>query len=398
MSDKYLKTRLTCYSGYVVQAVINNFLPILFVVLQDEYALSYEKLGRIILVNFSMQLVADICTPALVKRLGYRMSAVLCQLLSFIGFWMLAILPSLLDDAYTGILCSVLVYAFGSGLMEVLLSPIIECLPSKSRSSSMAILHSFYSWGQALAVVATTALVFLLGGENWRFIPLLWSVLPAVNAVSFLRVAMPSPKTEGKGERIKKMVLSREFICLAVFMFCAGASEIAMAEWASVFTQRGLGVNKVLGDLLGPCAFALFMGAGRVIFAAFSGKLQIKKLLFVNNLLCATCYLTAALSRHPVPVLIACALCGFAISLAWPSTYSMASERFPLGSAVMFSILAVCGDLGCAVGPWILGLIADRFSLRAGMLVCAAFPVIMIVSSIVQGDTNKKTVAKTDDI
>lgn len=384
-----MKTRLTCYSGYVVQAVINNFLPILFVILQDQYRLTYEQLGRIILINFLTQLCADLCTPKLVSKIGYKGASVLSQATAAVGFCLLTVLPDIIPSPYIGVLAAVIVYAFGSGLMEVILSPIIELLPSRSKSGSMAILHSFYSWGQAFAVLLTTAMVYILGADNWRFIPLVWAVIPAVNTVLFIRTPIIEPQSEEKSSSVKNMLFSREFICFLVIMFCAGSSEIAMAEWASMFTQKGLGVSKVMGDILGPCAFAVFMGLGRVIFGVFAGRYSIKKVLVLNNLLCAACYLTAGLCRHPVPALAACALCGFSISLSWPGTYSMASERFPMGGTIMFSLLAVCGDLGCSVGPWFLGFIADHSSLQTGFTVSAVFPLLMIVAALFLPRKNK---------
>lgn len=379
MSSRYLKTRITCYSGYVVQAIINNFLPILFIILHDEYNLNYEQLGRIILINFLTQLFADICTPFLVKKIGYKGASILSQATSAIGFCLLAVLPDIMPSPYIGILSAVIVYAFGSGLMEVILSPIIELLPSTSKSGSMAILHSFYSWGQAFAVLITTFLVYILGNEGWRFIPLIWAVIPMINTIAFIRVPIIEPQAVVEEKSVKGMLFSREFVCFLIIMFCAGSSEIAMAEWASMFTQKGLGVNKVVGDLLGPCAFAIFMGVGRVIFGMLAGRYSIKRMLVINNILCALCYLVAGLSKHPIPALIACSLCGFAICLSWPGTYSMASSRFPMGGTLMFSLLAVCGDLGCSVGPWFLGLVADHSSLETGFTISAVFPLLMIL-------------------
>lgn len=386
MSSNYRSTKLACYGGYIVQAIVNNFLPILFVVLQTDYKLSYESLGRIVLINFCTQMAADVITPFLTARLGYRKTACLSQLLAAVGLILLAILPGVIPSAYIGIVISVIIYAFGSGIMEVVLSPLMELLPSKNKSASMAFLHSFYCWGQAFTVIVTTLLVHLLGGGGWRLVPLIWAVVPIIVGISFTAVAVVEPPAEQKGGTLRGAVNTRDFWCFVVFMICTGASEIAMAEWASMFVQKGLGINKVTGDLLGPCAFAVCQGIGRVVFGAFSGRFSVRRVLIFNNILCTVCYLLVALCDIRAVAVIACALTGFSVSLSWPGTYSLAAERFKNGGTLMFSVFALCGDIGCSLGPWLLGIIADTAGLKTGFLVCSLFPAIMVAAALIYND------------
>lgn len=385
MSEKisYIPTKIASYAGFFVQAIVNNFLPILFIAIQDVYGIGYEKLGRLIMINFLTQLVTDMLTPKIVSVLGYRKTAVMCQGFAALGLSMLSFMPRLLPDAYAGIIVSVMVYAFASGLMEVILSPMIEMLPTENKSGNMSILHSFYCWGQAVTALVTTLLLNSFGYVNWMYIPLIWAAVPLINMFSFFKVPIIEPEPERKSDRLKDLLKSRLFRCFMLMMFCAGASEIAMAEWASMFAQQALGVTKVVGDLAGPCAFAVFMGLGRVLYARFSQTVSFRKAVIAMSLLCVICYLTAAFVRIPVLALLSCAVCGFTVSILWPGTYSAGAREFPRGDAVMFSVFAMCGDLGCCIGPWILGIVADAVNLNLGFAVSAVFPAVMLVTALV---------------
>ena len=378
----YTPTKIASYVGFFVQAIVNNFLPILFIALQDVYKIGYEKLGRLIMFNFITQLLTDMLTPKIVGIFGYRKTAFMCQGFAALGLAMLSFMPRVLPDPYVGTVISVMVYAFASGLMEVILSPMVEMLPTKNKSGNMSILHSFYCWGQAVTALATTFLVSLFGYLNWMYIPLIWAIVPFINMFSFLRVPIIEPEPERKSDSLKKLLSSPLFRCFMVMMLCAGASEIAMAEWASMFAQQALGVSKVVGDLAGPCAFAIFMGTGRILYARFAERLSFRKTLITLSTLCAICYLTAAFSEIPLLALISCAVCGFTVSVMWPGTYSAGAKAFPRGDAVIFSVFAMCGDLGCCLGPWILGIIADVSSLHTGFAVTAVFPLIMLINAI----------------
>ena len=381
MSSKYRSTKLACYVGYIVQAVINNFLPILFIALQDVYELSYEKLARLIVFNFVTQMVTDLITPKIVEKTGYKKAAVICHGAAALGLALLGILPRFIPP-YSGIIISIIVYAFGSGLIEVLVSPIIEMLPTTDKSGNMSILHSFYCWGQAFTIIVTTFLVKVFGYGNWTIIPLVWAVLPFINMFFFMRVPVVEPEKEKKNAGFKELVRNRRFLIYMVMMLCAGATEIAMAEWASMFVQKALGVSKVVGDLTGPCAFALFMGIGRMWYAAVAKRVNFRKTLIILSTLCFICYVVVAVCNIPWVSLIFCAICGFTVSISWPGIYSAGAEEFPDGSSVMYSVFAMCGDLGCCLGPWILGIIADIKSLHTGIAFTAIFPIIMLITSI----------------
>lgn len=378
----YLPTKIASYAGFFVQAIVNNFLPILFIAIQDVYGIGYEKLGRLIMFNFLTQLVTDMLTPKIVGLIGYRKAAVMCQGVAAVGLSMLSFMPRIMPDAYTGIVISVMVYAFASGLMEVILSPMVEMLPTSNKSSNMSILHSFYCWGQAVTALVTTLLINRLGFINWTYIPLIWAIIPLINMFSFLKVPIIEPEPERKSDRLKDLIKSRLFRCFMFMMLCAGASEIAMAEWASMFAQQALGVSKVVGDLAGPCAFAVFMGLGRVIYAAFSEKIPFKTAVIAMSALCTVCYLVTAFVQIPFLALLSCAVCGFTVSIFWPGTYSAGARYFPRGDAVMFSVFAMCGDLGCCLGPWILGIVAEALNLNIGFAVTAVFPAGMLAAAL----------------
>lgn len=382
MSTNYRSTKLAAYVGYIVQSIINNFLPILFIALQEVYELSYEKLGRLIVFNFITQMLVDVVTPKVVARIGYRKAAVMCQGAAAAGLVMLGVLPRIMGNTYLAIILSIIVYATGSGFMEVLLSPMIEMLPTGNKSGNMAVLHSFYCWGQAFTIVVTTALVYLFGYKGWANIPLIWSVIPFLNMFSFLFVPIVEPDPDQKQDKLIDLIKNKKFVIFIVMMFCAGASEIAMAEWASMFAQQALGVSKVIGDLAGPCAFALFMGAGRVWYAVRAEKASFTRLLAVLSILCFICYVTVAVCEIPIAALIFCAFCGFTISVSWPGIYSAGARNFPTGGAVMFCIFAMSGDIGCAVGPWLIGVLADKFNLNIGFGVASVFPAVMVLCCV----------------
>ena len=382
VTKKYLPTKLAGYVGFFVQAIVNNFLPILFIVFQDVYNLSYEKLGRLMVFNFATQMFVDLITPKIVAKIGYRKTAALSQATAALGLATLGILPNFMDNTYLAIIISIIIYATGSGLTEVILSPLIEMLPTRNKSGNMAILHSFYCWGQAVTVVVTMALVFAFGFVKWSYIPFIWAIIPFLNTFSFLKVPIVEPDPDKKMSTFLELIKKPKFIIYMVMMFCAGASEIAMAEWASIFAQNALGVSKAIGDITGPCAFALFMGTGRVVYAKLSKKVSFTKMLVILNIFCFVCYMVVAVCKIPIIALIFCAVCGFTVSISWPGIYSAGARTFTTGGAVMFSVFAMCGDTGCALGPWLIGVLADKFSLNFGFAVASVFPLLMVVCAL----------------
>ncbi len=381
MKDKYLPTKISGYAGFFVQAVVNSFLPILFIALQNVYELSYSLLGTLMLFNFAAQVVIDAVTPFILSKIGYRKGAFLSQFTAFLGLALLSLLPRVMPP-YIAMLICITIYAMGSGFTEVILSPMIEMLPTRNKAGNMAVLHSFYCWGQACTVLLTTALVYVFGYKNWGFIPLIWSVIPFINMFSFLRVPIVEPTKEQKTMSFFELAKSKKFIIFMIMMFCGGASEIAMAEWASIFAQNALGVSKAVGDISGPCAFALFMGLGRIFYAKFSQKISFVKLLIILNALGFGCYLTVAICDLAAVSLICCAICGFTVSISWPGIYSLGASGFKNGGAVMFSALALCGDSGCSIGPWIVGAVADRTSLGTGIGVAGVFSLVIALCGI----------------
>ena len=381
-SRKYLPTKLAGYVGFVVQAIVNNFLPILFIVFQDIYGLGYEKLGRLIVFNFAIQMLIDFITPKIIHRIGYRSAAFLCQFTACVGLCLMSILPRVMPNPYVAMFISIAVYATGSGLMEVILSPMIEMLPTSNKSGNMAVLHSFYCWGQTLVVPLTTGMVFIFGRENWSYIPLVWAVVPFINMLAFLRVPIVEPGKEVKQSTLIELLKTPTFIVYMIMMFCGGASEIAMSQWASLFVEQALGVSKAIGDIVGPCLFALFMALGRVIYAKFSKKVSFTRLLIWLNILCFVCYLMVGICKIAALSLIFCALCGFSVSISWPGIYSAGARTFKTGGAVMFSAFAMCGDIGCALGPGLVGLVAEYTSLNIGFIAASVFPLIMVICSL----------------
>lgn len=381
MKNHYLTTKISGYIGFFVQAVVNSFLPILFIALQDVYALNYKQLATLMFFNFFAQMFIDAVTPLILERIGYRKGAFLSQFAAFAGLALLSVLPNIMSPYIAMIIC-ITIYAVGSGFTEVILSPMIEMLPTRNKSGNMAVLHSFYCWGQACTVALTTALVYIFGFKNWFIIPLIWSAIPFVNMWSFLKVPIVEPDPEKKTATFSELIRDRRFLIFMVMMFCGGASEIAMAEWASIFAQNALGVSKAVGDIAGPCAFSLFMGLGRIFYAKYSKKVSFLKLLIALNILGFICYMAVAVCDIAAVSLVFCALCGFTVSVSWPGIYSMGAASFKNGGAVMFSALAMCGDTGCCLGPWIVGAVADRYSLNLGFGIAAIFPIVIVLCGL----------------
>ncbi len=357
--SKFWLTKKACYIGYVIQAVVCNLLPLLFVVFNAEpYNISLEKLGRLILVNFTAQLIIDFLAIYIVQIFGVKPSVVFAQGCAAFGFVLLGVLPRIMDP-YIAITVSVIFLATGSGLIEVLISPIVEALPSDNKAGSMSFLHSFFSWGQAITVIVTTLLLLLIGRNNWFYIPLIWAVLPAINTLLFAKSPIIDPGSGGGFKGGLKLLKNRRFYLFLFLMLAAGASEISMSQWASFFVEIGFNVPKWIGDLLGPCMFAILMGLGRTLYGLFGKNIPIMKALLSLSALSVICYLLVALSNSPILSVLGCAFCGFSVSLMWPGVLSVSAENFKQGGTAMFSLLAMLGDFGCSIGPWILGLIAE---------------------------------------
>ena len=379
--NKYRKTLLACYLGFVTQAITANFAPLLFLTFKSSYALTLEQISAIPLVFFFTQLLTDLAAARFVDRIGYRRCVVASQLLSALGLMLLALLPELLPAPLTGILIAVILYAVGSGLVEVLISPIVEACPFPNKEGMMSLLHSFYCWGSVGVILGSTLFFVLFGLARWRILALLWAALPFVNAFNFLRCPIERLVDEGESMGIAELFRSPLFWLLALLMVCSGASEISMSQWASAFTESALGVSKTVGDLAGPCLLAVLMGLTRVFYSKNSAKLDLTRLMPACALLCIGCYLLASLAPWPILGLTGCALCGVSVGVMWPGTLSISAQRCPRGGTAMFALLALGGDLGGSLGPALVGAVSGAAggSLKPGLLAAAVFPVLLIV-------------------
>lgn len=358
-----------------------NFAPLLFVIFQNTYDISYALIGLLVFINFLTQLAADIFSVPMLKFIGYRGSAVISQLLCTAGFILLGILPDVINP-YAGICIATIIYSIGAGLIEVVINPIIAGLPPECESS-FVLTHSFYSWGQLGVVLVTTLLIKLFGSNSWRVISAVWGIIPFLNGLVFLKAPITPPSENKKRESVRYVFKNKTFVAILILMICAGGSELAMAQWASLFAQNALGIDKALGDLLGPCLFAFFMGIGRLIYGIYEKRMDFRLCSIVSALLCILCYVAAAFSKNPYISLAGCALCGLAISILWPGTVALAADKFPEGDGAMYSAIAVFGDIGCSAAPFITGLVASmkmlgENGLRAGLAVNIIYPIVFI--------------------
>ncbi len=373
----YTYTKIACYIGFFVQAIACCFLPLLFVVFQESYNISYEKLGRLMFVCFAIQIFVDFISVKLVKKLGYRLLAVTSQVFAVLGFLALAFLPKIIP-AYIGITCAVVIYSVGSGLIEVIISPIMEYLPTKNKSGNMALLHSFFCWGQVFVVIVTTLLIKFLGRNNWFYIAGFWAIIPLIVLIMFCIVPIIQPKEQHSGD-FKKLFHTPLFILMFLIMFLSGASEMTVGNWMSAFTEQSLHLPKLVGDLLGPCLFAACMGIGRVVFSLFGDNVKMERVLLYFSIFTTIAYLILALSKNPVISLVFGVLVGFGVSVMWPGTLSFGAKKNYGGATTMFALLALFGDLGCSFGPWATGVVADKSGLNNAFLFGTLFPFSMVV-------------------
>lgn len=376
----YRHTIAASYLGYITQAIVNNLAPLLFVTFMSEFSLTMEKITLITTVNFAVQLLVDLLSTKLVDRIGYRVSIVTAHILSALGLSCMAILPSVLPPM-TGLMMAVVLYAIGGGMIEVLISPIVEACPTEGKSAAMSLLHSFYCWGHVALVALSTLFFAVFGTRCWRVLTLLWVLIPVANAVYFCFVPLyPIVPEEARQMPMKRMLTSGMFWLLMGMMVCAGASEQAMSQWASTFAENGLHITKTMGDLLGPCAFALTMGTARALYGKFADKLPLKTAMIASCVLCIGCYLVASLSGNALLALMGCAFCGFSVGIFWPGTFSMAALALPGGGTAMYALMALAGDLGCSAGPTTVGLASGAFgTLQSGLTVALIFPALMLL-------------------
>lgn len=372
-------TITACYIGYITQAIINNFIPLLFITFHNIYDIPIEKIGLLVTVNFFTQLLVDLIAAKAADRIGYRTLIVAAHIFAVIGLVSLAVVPDLLPDPYIGICFSIILYAIGGGLTEVLISPIVEACPTDGKSAAMSLLHSFYCWGSVLVVLGTTVFFCFFGTEMWRIAACIWAIIPLFNIFYFSVVPINSLNQDSEGLGVRQLIKSGTFRILAIFMLCAGASELAMSQWASAFAESGLNVSKTMGDLLGPCFFAILMGTSRIVHAKLGEKVGLEKYLSLSALVCAISYLIAAFSPFPILSLIGCGICGFSVGAMWPGTFSLATEKCPKGGTAMFALLALAGDCGCGLGPAVVGFVSGALddNLKLGIVSAVIFPLIL---------------------
>lgn len=385
MRKNYRKTLIACYLGFITQAIVANFAPLLFLRFHTEYGIPLGKIALISTAFFLTQLVVDVFCAHFVDRIGYRRSIITSEVFAGAGLIGLAILPQIFPDPFGGILLCAVIYAIGSGLIEVLASPIVEACPFDNKESVMSLLHSFYCWGSVGVILLTTLFFFLFGVENWRILACIWAIIPLFNIVNFATCPIEPLVEGGKGMTSRKLFTIPMFWLVIILMVCAGASELSMAQWASAYAESALGLSKTVGDLAAPCMFAIAMGISRVIFGKWGDQMDLSKFMLGSGVLCLICYLLASMTSQPVLGLIGCILCGFSVGIMWPGTISISSKKIPLGGTAMFALLAMAGDLGGAIGPSIVGFMTQRSGddLRAGIRLGCIFPIVMILVLVI---------------
>lgn len=389
---KYKKTLVACYLGFVTQAISANFTPLLFLTFKSTYGITLEKIAMIPMVFYFAQLLIDLAATKFADKIGYRTCVVVSQVLSAAGLISMAFLPDVLSNPFIGILISVVLYAIGSGLIEVLVSPIVEACPFENKDGMMSLLHSFYCWGALGVILGSTLFFAVFGVGNWKILTILWALIPLYNTFNFISCPMERLVDEGKSMSVRQLLKLPLFWLIIILMICSGASEASMAQWASAFTEAAIGVSKTVGDLAGPGLFAMFMGISRMLYGKFSEKLDLTKVMLICGAMCAGCYLLASLSASPILGLTGCALCGLAVGIMWPGSISISSQKCPRGGTAMFAFLALAGDLGATVSPTMVGSFAEIAggNLKTGLLVATVFPAVLVIGLLLL----KKKVAK----
>ena len=382
MKNKYNNTITACFIGYIVQAIVNNFTPLLFLFFQKSYHIQISQITLLVTFNFGIQLIVDLLSVKFVDKIGYRVSMIMANVLAATGLLLLTVLPEILPIPFIGILIAVTIYAVGGGLLEVLVSPIVEACPSDNKEKTMSLLHSFYCWGHAGVVLISTLFFYIFGIDNWKILAVIWAIIPIINAFIFSKVPIaPLFKDGESGLKLTELFKIKTFWILLIMMICAGASEQAVSQWASTFVEKGLGISKAAGDLAGPMSFAILMGISRLFYGKYGNCINLDHFMIYSTILCILSYLGITLLSIPILNLIACAICGFSVGIMWPGTFSKASSALPKGGTAMFALLALGGDLGCSGGPTLVGMISGLFddNLKIGILVGCIFPILLLI-------------------
>lgn len=379
MKLTYQNTIISCFIGYIVQAIVNNFVPLLFLTFQNTYNIPLDKITLLVTFNFGVQLLTDLIAGKYVDKIGYRTSIVLAHLFSALGLILLTVLPEILNP-FSGVLIAVMIYAIGGGLLEVLVSPIMESCPTDNKESAMSLLHSFYCWGHVGVVLISTLFFHFAGIGNWRFLACVWAIIPIINGIFFLKTPIAPLLSEEEQEMsTKELFLNKTFWLLMLMMLCAGASEQSVSQWSSTFAEQGLGISKTAGDLAGPMTFAILMGLSRALYGKFAAKINLQKFMLASSILCIISYLLTSLTLNPLISLVGCALTGLSVGIMWPGTFSTAAASLRTGGTTMFALLALAGDFGCSAGPTLVGLVSNATTgtLQTGILAAVIFPVLL---------------------
>lgn len=382
MKNQYHKTIYACFLGYIVQAIVNNFVPLLFLTFEETYQIPLSRITLLVTINFAVQLLVDLLAIGFVDRIGYRVSILIAHIFSAGGVLLLTVLPDRCSEPFVGLLIAVIIYATGGGILEVLVSPIIESCPTDNKEAAMSLLHSFYCWGHVGVVFLSTVFFAVFGIDNWKIMAIIWACIPLANTILFAKVPIAPLIGEGeKGLTIKELYSKKLFWLFLLMMICAGASEQAVSQWASTFAEKGLGVSKTIGDLAGPMFFAICMGLSRAYYGKFGEKINLQLFMIGSSMLCVVSYLGIVFFTIPALGLISCGIAGLSVGIMWPGTFSMASASIKRGGTAMFALMALAGDLGCAGGPTVVGMVSSHFSdnLQMGTLAAIVFPVILCV-------------------
>lgn len=399
MTVNYQHTKRAANLGYVTQAIIVNLPPLLFIFFQEQFNLSYEMLGRLVLLNFATQMVVDVLAVRYVDRIGYRQSVRLAHISTVVGLLSMALLPQILPNAYLGLVISIMICAIGGGLIEVLITPIVDSLPSQQKAGDIALLHSFYCWGHMAVIILSTIILLFLDARLWWILPLAWSIIPLYNFFNFGRVPLIEPQDQPAAFSLKTLLRSRWFILAMLLMVASGAAEQVVAQWSSLFAEQALGISKFWGDLLGPSAFALSMGLARIYYGLNEHRLKLARVIFLSGIVLVVGYLITVFSPWSLGSLLGTAICGLGVGVMWPGCSALAGERFPGGGTPLFGTLAIMGDIGCALGPWIAGAVSgavilspqarmfaaarslglEELGLKAGILMGIVFAIILVL-------------------
>ena len=393
LKNAYNKTVTACFVGYIVQAIVNNFVPLLFLTFQKTYGIPLSQITLLVTFNFGIQLLVDLLSVTFVDKIGYRATMVIAHVTAALGLILLTILPDVMPSAFLGIVIAVMVYAIGGGLLEVVVSPVVEACPSDNKEKAMSMLHSFYCWGHVGVVVLSTLFFRVAGIENWKIMALFWALIPIVNAVVFTKVPIASLIAEGEtGMKLRELFKQRIFWVLLIMMICAGASEQGVSQWASAFAEQGLGISKTAGDLAGPMMFAILMGLSRAFYGKYGDRIDLDRFMIASCCLCIVSYLGVSLLPVPGLSLVFCAMCGLSVGIMWPGTFSKASSALPRGGTAMFALLALGGDVGCGGGPTVVGFVSGALgdNLKLGILAGVAFPILLLIGIFLCAKNRKR--------